>query len=208
MSLGGSGRGSGVDPLQRLVDALKRLPGIGGKTAQRLAFFILRQPDDYAHELAAALVDVKARIHECAICCNLTADTTCSFCTDARRTRGEVCVVATVPELQAVEKSGFRGLYHVLHGLLAPLEGIGPSELRVGRLLERVGEGEIKEVIVATSPTVEGETTALYLHKLLSPLGVRVTRIASGVPIGGDLQYADQATLARALEGRRDMGKG
>jgi len=202
-----SSRGGAGDPLQRLVDALRRLPGIGGKTAQRLAFFILRQPDDYARELSEALIDVKARIHECAVCCNLTAELTCSFCSDTRRTRGEVCVVATVPELQAVEKSGFRGLYHVLHGLLAPLEGVDPSQLRVGRLIERVREGEVREVIVATSPTVEGETTALYLHKLLAPLGVRVTRIASGVPIGGDLQYADQATLARALEGRREMGK-
>jgi recombination protein RecR len=194
------------DPLERLVGALRRLPGIGGKTAERLAFFILRQEDEYAKELAAALVDVKARIHECASCCNLTADATCSICRDTRRDTSALCVVAAVPDLHAVEKSGFRGVYHVLHGLLAPLEGVGPADLRIDRLLVRVGEGGVREVIVATNPTVEGETTALYLHRLLAPLGVRVTRIASGVPIGSDLQFADHATLARALEGRRDMG--
>ena len=193
------------DPLQRLVEALRRLPGIGGKTAQRLAFHVLRQPDDYAHELSAALLEVKARVHECGVCCNLTAEPVCSLCTDERRNHAEVCVVASIPELHALDKSGFRGVYHVLHGLLAPLDGVGPAELRVSKLLERVGQGGIEEVIVATSPTVEGETTALYLGKVLGPLGVRVSRIASGVPIGSDLQYADQATLQRALEGRRDM---
>lgn len=196
------------DPIARLVAALKRLPGVGEKTAMRLAFFLLRQPPEYARELAEALLDVRERIRECEVCCNFTAESPCAFCRDARRDRSQICVVASVPDLHAVEKSGFRGLYHVLHGVLAPLEGVGPEQLRVQELLRRLASGEAQEVIVATSPTVEGETTALYLHKLLSPLGTRVTRIAAGVPMGGDLEFADQVTLARALEGRRDMGRG
>jgi recombination protein RecR len=195
------------DPVARLVEALKKLPGIGEKTATRLAFFVLRQPDAYARELAAALVEVKEQIKECETCCNLTAESPCPLCRDPRRGRGQICVVAAVPDLLAVERSGYRGQYHVLHGVLAPLEGVGPDRLRVQELLRRIHGGEVREVIVATSPTVEGETTALYLHRLLSPLGVRVTRIAAGVPIGGELEFADQVTLARALEGRRDMGR-
>ena len=193
------------EPLARLVDALRRLPGIGGKTAARLAFFILREPDGYAEELAAALLDVKARIRECGRCCNLTADELCATCRDPRRDARQLCVIANVPDLSAIERSGYRGQYHVLHGQLAPLEGVGPDELRIAPLLHRVAAGGVDEVILATSPTVEGETTALYLHKLLSPLGVRTTRIASGVPIGGTLEFADQATLARALDNRRPM---
>ena len=195
------------DPIVRLVEALSKLPSVGEKTATRLAFFVLRQPIEYARELAAALVDVKERIRECELCCNLTASSPCAICQDARRDRTQVCVVATVPDLYAVERSGYRGLYHVLHGVLAPLEGVGPAELRVRELLARLERGEIRELIVATSPTVEGETTALYLFKLVATLGIKVTRIAAGVPIGGDLEFADQVTLARALEGRRDMGR-
>jgi recombination protein RecR len=194
------------DPVARLIEALKKLPGIGEKTATRLAFFVLRQPEAYARELANALVEVKEQVKECETCCNLAAETPCPLCRDPRRDRGQICVVAGVLDLLAVEKSGYRGLYHVLHGVLAPLEGVGPEKLRIQELLRRVSGGEVREVIVATSPTVEGETTALYLYRLLSPLGVRVSRIAAGVPIGGDLEYADQVTLARALEGRRDMG--
>jgi recombination protein RecR len=195
------------DPIGRLIAALGKLPGVGEKTATRLAFFILRQPEAFSRELAEAVLEVKEKIRECELCCNLTAESPCAYCADARRVRTQICVVATVPDLQAVEKSGYRGLYHVLHGVLAPLEGVGPPQLRIRELLARLSGGEVREVIVATSPTVEGETTALYLHKLISPLGLQVTRIAAGVPIGGNLEFADQVTLARALEGRRDMGR-
>jgi recombination protein RecR len=195
------------DPIARLVQALAKLPGVGEKTATRLAFFVLRQPPEYARELGEAIAEVRERIRECEVCCNLTAESPCALCRDARRDAGQVCVIATVPDLHAVEKSGFRGRYHVLHGVLAPLEGVGPAELRIRELVARLEREAVREVIVATSPTVEGETTALYLFKLISPLGVQVTRIAAGVPIGGDLEYADQVTLARALEGRRDMGR-
>ena len=195
-----------TDPISRLIRELAKLPGIGEKTASRLAFHILRAPGEYARDLAQALVEVKDKIRLCSTCMNLTEQDPCTLCSDARRDPSLVAVVATPPDLYAIERTGgFRGRYHVLHGVLSPLEGIGPDDLRIKELLGRVGRGELKEIIVATSPNVEGEATALYLAKVLRPLGVRVTRIASGLAVGGELEYADGVTITRALEARREM---
>jgi recombination protein RecR len=195
-----------TDPISRLIRELAKLPGIGEKTASRLAFHILRAPGEYARDLASALVEVKEKIRLCSTCMNLTEQDPCTLCADARRDPSLVAVVATPPDLYAIERTGgFRGRYHVLHGVLSPLEGIGPDDLRIKELLQRVGRGELKEIIVATSPNVEGEATALYLAKVLRPLGVRVTRIASGLAVGGELEYADGVTITRALEARREM---
>ncbi len=195
-----------TDPISRLIRELAKLPGIGEKTASRLAFHILRAPGEYARDLAQALVEVKDKIRLCSVCMNLTEQDPCALCADARRDPSLVAVVAAPPDLYAIERTGgFRGRYHVLHGVLSPLEGIGPDDLRIKELLTRVGRGEIKEIIVATSPNVEGEATALYLAKVLRPLGVRTTRIASGLAVGGELEYADGVTIARALEARREM---
>ena len=195
-----------TDPISRLIRELAKLPGIGEKTASRLAFHILRAPGEYARELANALVEVKEKIRLCSTCMNLTEQDPCTLCSDVRRDPSLVAVVATPPDLYAIERTGgFRGRYHVLHGVLSPLEGIGPDDLRIKELLGRVGRGELKEIIVATSPNVEGEATALYLAKVLRPLGVRVTRIASGLAVGGELEYADGVTITRALEARREM---
>jgi recombination protein RecR len=196
-----------ADPIARLVQLLGKLPGVGEKTATRLAFHVLRSPESYARELAQALVDVKERIRLCSVCMNLTESDPCALCADARRDARLLCVVAHPTDLIAVERAGgYRGRYHVLHGVLSPLDGIGPEDLRVRELLARVGgSSDVAEVIVATSPNVEGEATALYLAKVLKPLGVRVTRIASGVPIGGELEYADGVTISRALDGRREI---
>ncbi|MCU1276934.1 MAG: Recombination protein RecR [bacterium] len=198
------------DPISRLIRELAKLPGIGEKTASRLAFHILRAPGDYARDLAQSLVEVKEKIRLCSTCMNLTEQDPCTLCADARRDPSLVAVVATPPDLYAIERTGgFRGRYHVLHGVLSPLEGIGPDDLRIKELLQRVGratnEVALKEIIVATSPNVEGEATALYLAKVLRPLGVRVTRIASGLAVGGELEYADGVTITRALEARREM---
>ncbi len=194
------------DPIGRLVQAFARLPGIGEKTAARLAFFLLDAEDRVARELHEAIAEVKQKIRLCSICCNLTEADPCRFCSDPRRDGRVVCVVESVPGLMAIERTGeFRGRYHVLHGVLAPLDGVGPDDLHLRELMVRLA-GRVDEVIVATNPSVEGEATALYIQRLCSPLGVRTTRIASGVPIGADLEYADQVTLSRALAGRRDMG--
>jgi recombination protein RecR len=195
---------SDADPIRRLVHAFTRLPGIGEKSAFRLAFFVLDADPQVASELAQALVEVRARIHKCSVCFNLTEQDPCRFCADGRRNERIICVVENVQGLLAIERTGeFRGRYHVLHGRLSPLEGIGPDRIHLRELITRlVG---VDEVIVATSSSVEGEATALYLHRLVTPLGVRLTRIASGVPIGADLEYADQVTLSRALAGRRDL---
>ena len=195
-----------TDPISRLIRELAKLPGIGEKTASRLAFHILRAPGEYARDLAQALVEMKDKIRLCSICMNLTEQDPCTLCSDARRDPSLVAVVATPPDLYAIERTGgFRGRYHVLHGVLSPLEGIGPDDLRIKELLTRVGRGEIQEIIVANSPNVEGEATALYLAKVLRPLGVRTTRIASGLAVGGELEYADGVTITRALEARREM---
>lgn len=192
-------------PIARLVQQLGRLPGIGEKTAARLAFHILRGSADDASALAAAILEVKQNIRFCGVCCDLTDRDPCAICADARRDASLVCVVANPQDVVAVERAGgFRGRYHVLHGLLSPLDGIGPDDLRITELVKRCASG-VEEVILATSPSVEGEATAFYVARLVRPLGVRATRIATGVPIGGELEYADQVTLARAISGRRDM---
>jgi recombination protein RecR len=194
------------DPIQRLIHRLARLPGIGEKTATRLAFHILRAPELQARELATAIVEVREKIRLCSTCCNLTEDDPCAVCSDPRRDEQLLCVVAQPTDLMAVDRAGnFRGRYHVLHGVLSPLDGIGPDDLRIADLIRRLQGGTVTEVILATSPNVEGEATAMYLAKLIKPLGVRVTRIASGVPIGGELEYVDQITLTRAIEGRREL---
>ncbi len=195
-----------ASPIARLIQQLAKLPGVGEKTAARLAFHILRAAPEDAAALAAAIAEVRQKIRFCSVCCDLTEADPCGICRDARREAGMVCVVAQPQDVIAIERAGgYRGRYHVLHGLLSPLDGVGPDDLRVGELVRRSGDGSIREAILATSPSVEGEATAVYLSKLLRPLGVRTTRIATGVPIGGELEYADQATLARAIDGRREM---
>lgn len=194
------------DPIQRLVAELARLPGVGEKTAQRLAFHLLRQPKDVARELSRAIADVVDQVRFCSVCCMLTQADPCAICSDARRDDKLLCAVEGMPDLMAIERTReFRGRYHVLHGALSPLDGVGPDQLRIKELLARLGSGAVAEVIVATNPDVEGEATALYLTRLLKPAGVKVTRIAQGVPMGGDLEFADQVTLARALSGRREL---
>jgi recombination protein RecR len=193
-------------PIARLIQQLAKLPGVGQKTAARLAFHILRAPPEEALALAGAIADLRQRIRLCGLCWDFTEDDPCSVCRDTRRDPGLVCVVAQPQDVVAIERTGgYRGRYHVLHGVLSPLDGVGPEDLRVQELVRRCGLGEVKEVIVATNPSIEGETTAIYLAKLLRPLGVRASRIATGVPMGGELEYADRVTLARALEGRREI---
>jgi len=195
-----------ADPIARLVKELAKLPGIGEKTAQRLAFHVLEAGPGYAGELAAAIAGVVRDVRLCSSCQTLTDRDPCPICADSDRDARTICVVEGVPDLIAVERTHeFRGRYHVLHGALSPLDGVGPGDLKVRELLLRLEASPVDEVIVATNPDVEGEATALYLTKLLKPLGVKVTRIAQGVPMGGDLEYADQVTLARALAGRREL---
>ncbi len=196
-----------AEPVARLIEALQRLPGIGPKTAQRLTFFLLKRPADEVRELAEALVAVKDRIVYCRTCFNVTDQDPCRICADPARDGRVICVVEEPNDLLAMERTGeYRGRYHVLLGALSPLDGIGPEDLKVRELLARLDTGGATEVILATNPNVEGEATALYLAKLLRPLGVKVTRIARGLPVGGDLEYADQVTLSKALEGRREIG--
>jgi recombination protein RecR len=195
-----------ADPIARLVKELAKLPGIGEKTAQRLAFHILKAGPGYAGDLANAVAAVVRDVSLCSGCQTLTDQDPCAICRDPRRDPKVICVVEGVPDLLAVERTHeFRGRYHVLHGALSPLDGIGPSDLKVRELLLRLEREPAEEVVIATNPDVEGEATALYLTKLLKPLGVKVTRIAQGIPMGGDLEYADQVTLARALAGRREL---
>ena len=195
------------EPVARLIEALQRLPGIGPKTAQRLTFFLLKRPVEEVRELSEALVAVKDRIVYCQTCFNVTDEDPCRICRDPGRDSRLICVVEEPNDLLAMERTGeFRGRYHVLLGALSPLDGIGPEDLKVRELLARLDTGaDTAEVILATNPNVEGEATALYLAKLLRPLGLRVTRIARGLPVGGDLEYADQVTLSKALEGRREI---
>jgi recombination protein RecR len=193
-------------PVARLIDALQRLPGVGPKTAQRLTFFLLKRPAEEVGELADALAQLKARILHCSACFNVTEVDPCRICSDPARDARSLCIVEEPNDLLALERTGeFRGRYHVLLGALSPLDGIGPEDLKVRELLARLEQGGVEEVILATNPSVEGEATAIYLAKLLRPLGVRVTRIARGLPVGGDLEYADEVTLSKALEGRREM---
>jgi recombination protein RecR len=192
--------------IARLIDELKRLPGIGQKTAQRLAFYLLRTDRDQALALADAIREAKEKIRECSICNNITDTDPCLFCASASRDRKVICVVEDATNIQAVEKTRqFTGLYHVLGGALSPLQGIGPDQLKIKSLIERLKGGAVEEIIIATNPTAEGEATAVYLSKLIKPLGIRVTRIAMGVPVGSDLEYADEVTMLKAMEGRRDL---
>lgn len=198
--------GDAADPIKELVNQLSRLPGIGERSATRLAFAIIDGPQDLALGLADALRRVEQDIRRCSECGHLTATDPCSFCASERRERDRICVVESTPDLLAIERTGeFRGRYHVLHGLLRPLDGVGPDQLNLASLLRRLQRGEVREVIVATSPSVEGEATAMYIGRLLGPTGVEVSRIASGLPLGGELEYADRATLGRALSARRRL---
>ena len=195
------------EPVARLIDALQRLPGIGPRTAQRLTFFLLKRPAAEVRELADSLLSVKLNIVHCGRCFNVTDTDPCRICADPRRDSRLLCVVEEPNDLMAMERTGeFRGRYHVLLGALSPLDGIGPEDLKMRELFQRLESEPVEEIILATNPNVEGEATALYLAKLLKPLGVRVTRIARGLPVGGDLEYADQVTLSKALEGRREIG--
>lgn len=193
-------------PIERLIDELKRLPGVGQKTAQRLAFHLLRAPKEEALALADAVRDAKERIRECSICNNITDTDPCLYCSSPTRNRKTICVVEEPPNILAVEKTRqYSGLYHVLGGTLSPLSGIGPEQLKIKSLIERLRNNAVEEIIIATNPTAEGEATAVYLSKLIKPLGIRVTRIGVGIPVGSDLEYADEVTMLKAIEGRRDL---
>ena len=192
-------------PVQDLIDELGRLPGVGPKSAQRIALYLLKLPKGDAQQLAAAIVEVKERIGFCDICWNISESERCSLCTDPQRQTGSLCVVEEPKDVIALERAGFRGRYHVLQGALNPMEGIGPEQLRIRELMSRISDEEVQELILCTNPNIEGEATAMYLSRQLQPLGIKVTRIASGLPVGGDLEYADELTLGRALEGRREL---
>ncbi|WIW70424.1 MULTISPECIES: recombination mediator RecR [Anaerosinus] len=195
-----------IAPLTKLIEHFRSLPGIGAKTASRLAYHILDMEDAKAKALAKAIVDAKEKISYCSICFNLTDSDPCYVCESKQRDKSVICVVEQPRDVAAMERMrDFKGLYHVLHGVLSPLEGIGPDEIKIRELVARLYSGEVKEIIVATNPNVEGEATAMYIAKLLKPIGVKVTRIAHGLPIGGDLEYADEVTLSKALENRREI---
>jgi recombination protein RecR len=193
-------------PIARLLEELERLPGVGPKSAQRIAYWLLTAESADAQRLADAIVEVKRTIHFCPVCFNFAEGDLCEVCADVERDRTKICVVEEPRDLVALDRTGeFHGTYHVLQGAISPIDGIGPDRLRVRELIDRLSPGEITEVVIATNPNVEGETTALYLARLIKPLGITVTRIASGLPVGGDLEYADEVTLGRALEARREM---
>jgi len=195
------------EPVARLIEALQRLPGIGPKTAQRLTFFLLKRPAEEVSALADSLVQLKALIVHCSVCFNVTQEDPCRICRDPRRDARVLCVVEEPNDLLALERTGeLRGRYHVLLGALSPLDGIGPEDIKVRELLGRLEREPVEEIILATNPSVEGEATAIYLAKLLKPFAARITRIARGLPVGGDLEYADEVTLSKALEGRKEMG--
>ncbi len=193
------------ESLQHLIDQFKRLPGIGGKSAQRLAFHVLRTPREDAERLCEAIRQVKDRVTYCTVCNNITDIDPCPVCADTTRDHRSICVVEEPNNVNVIEKTGHRGMYHVLMGAISPLSGVGPDDLKIKGLLSRIAEGGVDEIILATNPTVEGEATAIYLARLLKPLGLRVTRIAMGIPVGSDLEYADDLTMTRALEGRREV---
>lgn len=194
------------DPIQNLIKLLGRLPGVGEKSATRMVFALLARPQEYAYDLSDALRSLVDRIRLCSTCCNLTEADPCSICSHPERDQGLICIVETVPDLLAIERTqSFEGVYHVLHGALAPMDGITPEQLRIRELLRRLESNEVREIIIATNPTIEGDSTALYLNKVLAPLSPRVTRIASGIPMGGDLEYIDRHTLSHALLQRREL---
>lgn len=193
-------------PVARLVDEFHKLPGIGPKTAQRLTYYLIRMPEQDARDLADAIIAVKDRIVLCSTCYNITETDPCDICLDTNRDDDRICIVEEALDVLALERSrSYKGLYHVLHGVISPMNGIGPDDLRIREVLERLREGDVQEVILATNPNLEGEATAMYIHRLISPLGVRITRPARGLPMGGDLEYADEVTLARAMEGRQEF---
>lgn len=193
-------------PVAKLIEEMAKLPGIGPKTAQRLAFHLLNSPRETGVALARAIVEAKDNTRYCSVCCNLTEEDPCMICGGVNRQRELLCVVEEPRDVVAMEKTReYKGLYHVLHGVISPMEGIGPEQLRIKELLARLGDGSVQEVVLATNPTVEGEATAMYIARLIKPLGIKVTRIAHGLPVGGDLEYADELTLIRAYEGRREM---
>jgi len=192
---------------ERLVAEFSKLPGIGRKTAQRMAFHLMKAEKEEALSLARAITELKESVRYCSICHNITESDPCRICADPGRDRSTICVVEEPSDVYAVERTGqYKGVYHVLGGALSPLDGVGPDDLRIKELMSRLGEGEVREVIIATNPNTEGEATATYLAKLIKPLGIKVTRIARGIPVGGDLEFADEVTLARALEGRKELG--
>ncbi len=194
------------EPISRLIEQFMKLPGIGPKTAARLAFYVMNMRFEDVKMFADALADVKTKLKECTICCNVTEESPCSICGDVRREKYFICVVQEPKDIIAMERTHeYHGQYHVLHGAISPMEGIGPNDIRIRELLNRVAEDEIQEVILATNPNVEGEATAMYISRLLKPFSISVTRIARGLPVGGDLEYADEVTLAKALEGRRQL---
>jgi len=193
-------------PVARLIEEFEKLPGIGHKTAQRLAFHVLDLPVEKTEALAEAIRDAKLKTRYCSICSNLTETDPCNICSSVKRDHGVICIVEDPRDVVAMERiREFNGIYHVLHGVISPMEGVGPEDIKIKELLQRIREGEIREVILATNPDVEGEATAMYISKLLKPIGIRTTRIAHGIPVGGDLEYADEVTLAKALEGRREL---
>lgn len=193
-------------PIAKLIDELSKLPGVGSKTAQRLAFYILNMPLEDVLQLSGSIINAKENIKYCKVCCNITDSDLCNICSNTKRDSSMICVVEDPKDVVAMEKTReFKGLYHVLNGAISPMEGIGPEEIRIKELLKRVADNEIKEIIIATNPNIEGEATAMYISRLLKPIGIKVTRIAHGVPVGGDLEYADEVTLMKALEGRREI---
>lgn len=195
-----------IAPVSKLIDEFSKLPGIGRKTAQRLAFHVLSMREDQAFNLANAIVEAKRKTKFCSVCFNITDVDPCIYCTSEKRDQSTICVVESSRDVVAIEKTReYKGLYHVLHGAISPMDGIGPDDIKIKELLQRLSNHEVKEVIVATNPTIEGEATAMYISRIISPLGVEVSRIAHGIPIGGDLEYADEVTLSKSLEGRRKL---
>ena len=197
---------SAAAPVARLIEEFHKLPGIGPKSAQRLTYHLLRAPADDARALAEAILEVKEKTVLCSVCQNITDSDPCSICSNPERDHGAICVVEEPLDILALERTGaYRGLYHVLHGVISPMDGIGPEDLKVQELLSRLRSGDVREVIMATNPNLEGEATSMYIARLISPLGLKVTRLARGLPVGADLEYADNVTLARALEGRQEV---
>ncbi len=195
-----------IDPIQKLIAELRKLPGVGPKSAQRMVFHMIRASTDDCQKLADAILELKANLILCSTCNNISDVDPCRFCSDQRRDTKVICVVEEPFNILSIEKTGdYKGMYHVLHGAISPINGIGPDDLKLKNLLGRLGAGRVEEVIVATNPTIEGEATALYISKLIKPLNIRVSRIASGIPVGSDLEYADEVTISRALSGRRDF---
>ena len=197
---------AGVEAIAKLINQLSRLPGIGQKTAQRLAYHIIGLPEDQVRELAVAIFNGKKQVHFCSVCGNYTDVDPCAICTDSKRDHSVICVVKSPRDVNAMERMrDFNGVYHVLHGVISPMDGVGPDDIRIRELLARLAGGEVKEVVLATNPDIEGEATASYISRLIKPMGIRVTRIAHGVPVGGDLEYTDEVTLLRAFQSRREV---